>query len=315
MSMQTEPATTDRMVDMRGEAARRRRRGVLRALWAAVLLLIAAQAGAAYYLYRGRMAARAAAAAEITEEQMAGQRAVVRSMLREGKIDAAEVHLEGLLARKPGHLATQRLLTQVRALRATRPPRRPDAALLAGSQPAGGDGAPLDGGAPDVTPDRVAVAHARGDRPRGDRPRGDRPRGDRPRGDRPRGDRPGKEPPGKEPPGKTPPGKTPPGKEPPDKTQDPAVAEPPTVAKPGVRDLTLGKKELGNAASGAQTFRMGCGLCHGRTARAFGPTRYSAKGWVRYFASGAHGRHTLLRSNFTRSELADVKAYLVSEAK
>jgi hypothetical protein len=88
-----------------------------------------------------------------------------------------------------------------------------------------------------------------------------------------------------------------------------------TPAAPPVHDLRLPEKVIGNAQRGERIFRMGCGLCHGRTTRRLSPKRFGAKGWKRFFASGSHGRHDLYRSNFTRIELSDVKAYLISRAK
>jgi hypothetical protein len=88
-----------------------------------------------------------------------------------------------------------------------------------------------------------------------------------------------------------------------------------TPAPPPVHDLRLPEKVIGSAERGERIFRMGCGLCHGRTTRRLSPKRFGAKGWKRFFASGSHGRHDLYRSNFTRVELSDVKAYLISKAE
>jgi len=68
----------------------------------------------------------------------------------------------------------------------------------------------------------------------------------------------------------------------------------------------------GDPAQGERVFRMGCGLCHGRTTARVDPGSMNGRQWTRHFASGSHGRHTPLRSNFTLAELANVKAYLVS---
>jgi len=79
-------------------------------------------------------------------------------------------------------------------------------------------------------------------------------------------------------------------------------------------DVRVPLEMAGDPAQGERVFRMGCGLCHGRSASKVTPTAMGAKQWSRYFASGRHGRHTPLRANFTQAELASVKAYLVSAA-
>jgi hypothetical protein len=271
------------MTDMAGEVGRRRRKSVLRTLWTVALLLVAGQAGAAIYLYRERAQAIEHGQNAITEARVANQLKVARTLLDEGKVEAAEVHLEGLLARKPGHVETMRLLAQVRKLRSKAPSGHADAAPIAAASRPAEDARTLDGGwsdgaadaARDTRPPRaVAKVHRRRDGS----------------DSKDRSDRKGRK-------------------------DQPATTETPPEAKPGVRDLTLPRKLLGNADRGERILRMGCGLCHGRTTGKVVPTKYSAKGWARYFASGAHGRHNLLRSNFRRSELADVKAFLVSKSK
>ncbi len=275
---------------MAGEAGRRRRKSALRALWILALLLIAGQAGAAVYLYQERTRTIEARQSAVTEARVAKQLEVARALLEQGKMEAAEVHLEGLLARKPGHVESTRLLARVRKLRAKVPSTLVDAAMVAASRPVG-DALATDGGRTDGSVDAgrdakppltVARAPHRTDRKDRKERRERRDRKDR----KDRQD----------------------GKDP------PATTETPPEAKPGVRDLTLPQKLLGNAERGERILRMGCGLCHGRTTGRVAPTKYSAKGWARYFASGAHGRHNLLRSNFTRTELADVKAFLVSKS-
>jgi hypothetical protein len=82
----------------------------------------------------------------------------------------------------------------------------------------------------------------------------------------------------------------------------------------GVDDVTVPLKVSGSAARGRHAFRMGCGVCHGRTAKPLDPAGRTARQWSRHFASGRHGQHTPLRSYFTQAELANVKAYLVSQA-
>lgn len=80
-------------------------------------------------------------------------------------------------------------------------------------------------------------------------------------------------------------------------------------------DIAIPAKQVGNAARGERLFRMGCGLCHGRSAKAIQPTALSARGWRAFFASGRHGAHDELSPHFTRAELADVKAYLMSSKR
>ena len=79
-------------------------------------------------------------------------------------------------------------------------------------------------------------------------------------------------------------------------------------------DVRVPLEMAGDPAQGERVFRMGCGLCHGRSASKVAPAAMGAKQWSRYFASARHGRHTPLRANFTQAELASVKAYLVSAA-
>jgi hypothetical protein len=282
------PATTDRLVDLDGEVRRRRGRRLWIGLWVAVLLALAGQSAVAYYLYRQKLEAREASAGRVTEQQVAQQLEVVRGLLRQGKVEAAEVHLEGLLARKPGHGETRSLLAQVRELKAM-PASPPDAALL---PPASAPAAPRAGDGGAARPDAAVVARVEETREQREA-RWKRIWLERYARRKRRKQRQQKQ----------------------EQKKAPPAEQPPEVEKSAVvRDLTLPRKVLGSAGRGERIFRMGCGLCHGRTARRIGPAKYSKKGWARYFASGAHGRHDLLRSNFTRSELADVKAYLVEGA-
>jgi mono/diheme cytochrome c family protein len=84
------------------------------------------------------------------------------------------------------------------------------------------------------------------------------------------------------------------------------------AVKGPVDDLTVPRALSGDPAKGERLFRMGCGLCHGSTARAVSPGRFSARQWSTFFARAVHGRHDRLRPHFTRAELADIKAYLIS---
>ena len=92
-------------------------------------------------------------------------------------------------------------------------------------------------------------------------------------------------------------------------------ADPLKAAAGPVDDVVVPPQVTGSAGKGARLFRMGCGLCHGQRAKTINPGQFSAAQWKRYFATGVHGRHDKLRAHFTRAELADVKAYLISAAK
>jgi mono/diheme cytochrome c family protein len=83
----------------------------------------------------------------------------------------------------------------------------------------------------------------------------------------------------------------------------------------GTDDVSVPRRSAGDADQGAGIARAGCGLCHGRTAGPLDPRTFSPRRWSRYFASGLHGRHTPWRNNFTRTELAHVKAYLMQAAR
>jgi cytochrome c5 len=94
-----------------------------------------------------------------------------------------------------------------------------------------------------------------------------------------------------------------------------AAADPAKGTTEPVDDVVVPLRRAGSAGKGARLFRMGCGLCHGQRAKAINPGQFSPAQWKRYFATGVHGRHDKLRAHFTRAELADVKAYLISAAK
>jgi mono/diheme cytochrome c family protein len=81
-----------------------------------------------------------------------------------------------------------------------------------------------------------------------------------------------------------------------------------------VSDVTVPAGLSGDADKGERLFGMGCGLCHGSTAAAISPRRLSARQWSLFFARGSHAQYKQLRAHFTRAELADVKAYLISAA-
>jgi hypothetical protein len=100
-----------------------------------------------------------------------------------------------------------------------------------------------------------------------------------------------------------------------------AAAEPKPAVKPElvlptgpVNDVTVPARLSGDADKGERLFNMGCGLCHGSTAAAISPRRLSARQWSTFFARGAHAQYKKLSAHFTRTELADVKAYLISVA-
>ena len=74
------------------------------------------------------------------------------------------------------------------------------------------------------------------------------------------------------------------------------------------RDLRVPPNVSGNAGRG-QGLLSTCQSCHSVNARARTATQ-----WSRYFQSGRHGRHAMLRDSFTAGQLADVKAYLMAHA-
>lgn len=80
------------------------------------------------------------------------------------------------------------------------------------------------------------------------------------------------------------------------------------------RDIRVPLSMSGSASAGRHAFRSGCGKCHGRSASQVSPDRYTQAAWSRYFATGRHTRRAAFRPHFSRSQLADVKAYLMANA-
>ncbi|MBK8009973.1 MAG: serine/threonine protein kinase [Deltaproteobacteria bacterium] len=80
------------------------------------------------------------------------------------------------------------------------------------------------------------------------------------------------------------------------------------------RDIEVPRSMMGRVPEGARLFKEGCGGCHGSSVSAISARQYTAEQWSRYFAHRRHERASLLKKQFTRSNLADVKAYLMSAA-
>lgn len=86
-------------------------------------------------------------------------------------------------------------------------------------------------------------------------------------------------------------------------------------SSPVAKNLAIPTKRVGNVKRGAHIFQQGCTLCHGRTAKAITPRLFGRTGWSTFFASGRHQQYAPLDANFTSSELADAKAFLMNSAK
>ncbi|RLB54464.1 MAG: hypothetical protein DRJ42_09010 [Deltaproteobacteria bacterium] len=91
-----------------------------------------------------------------------------------------------------------------------------------------------------------------------------------------------------------------------------AAAAPSQPARRG--DIRVPSGMSGSASSGRSLANSRCGRCHGSTAGALNPRRYTQSQWTRYFATGRHGRRAMLGQSFSVGQLADVKAYLVANA-
>lgn len=79
------------------------------------------------------------------------------------------------------------------------------------------------------------------------------------------------------------------------------------------RDIRVPFNRVGDPGRGKDLFGR-CRSCHGSSAPELSPRRYTQRQWTRYLASRRHSRHAALRSSFSVSELADVKAYLLENA-
>lgn len=80
------------------------------------------------------------------------------------------------------------------------------------------------------------------------------------------------------------------------------------------RDIAIPRSLVGRVPEGTRVFKEGCGGCHGSSAAAVSAQKYTAEQWSRYFAYRRHERAFLLKKQFSRSDLANVKAYLMSAA-
>jgi serine/threonine protein kinase/mono/diheme cytochrome c family protein len=94
------------------------------------------------------------------------------------------------------------------------------------------------------------------------------------------------------------------------------AASPSPQAQPTTRrsDIRVPSSQTGSASAGRGLFSSGCERCHGRSAGALSPRRYTQAQWTRYFATARHGRRAMLGDSFSRAQLADVKAYLLANA-
>lgn len=90
----------------------------------------------------------------------------------------------------------------------------------------------------------------------------------------------------------------------------------PAAPSPQTRQaaLRLPTGTVGDARRGAGLASSRCGSCHGRSAGRLDPRRYTGDQWARYFATGRHVRRAPLASVLSRSQLADVKAYLMAHS-
>lgn len=91
------------------------------------------------------------------------------------------------------------------------------------------------------------------------------------------------------------------------------VAPPPAPTRPR-GEIYVPTESAGNARSGAALFASRCGFCHGRSASAVDPRRYTADQWSRYFATDRHRRRAPLGDTFSVSQLSDIKAFFMSRA-
>ncbi|MCB9651690.1 MAG: protein kinase [Deltaproteobacteria bacterium] len=104
-------------------------------------------------------------------------------------------------------------------------------------------------------------------------------------------------------------------------TLSPAAAAPAGVAAPApvaaaseAREITVPGGATGDADAGRGLFKDKCRSCHGSSASALAPARYTADQWSRYFARGRHRRHGALAEQFSLAELTDVKSFLMANA-
>jgi len=90
------------------------------------------------------------------------------------------------------------------------------------------------------------------------------------------------------------------------------VASAPVARAEQQADTTVPRSLIGSRGSGQRLFESKCArLCHSSK---ISSRKYTADQWSRYFAYGRHTSKAPLSTNFSRSNLADVKAYLMSVA-
>lgn len=92
---------------------------------------------------------------------------------------------------------------------------------------------------------------------------------------------------------------------------DPVAAAQPEPGKKQ-RDITVPASMVGDASRGRALYDR-CRDCHGSKSSVT-PRSQTQRGWTRFLASRRHARHAELRSVFSVSELADVKAFLLENA-
>jgi serine/threonine protein kinase/mono/diheme cytochrome c family protein len=93
-----------------------------------------------------------------------------------------------------------------------------------------------------------------------------------------------------------------------------AGAKPRTPPPAIARDIVVSRSMVGDAAQGSAIFRARCNACHGKEAKTISARRYTSSQWSRYFASRRHSKDAPFRKRFSRRDLADVKAFLMSHA-
>lgn len=92
------------------------------------------------------------------------------------------------------------------------------------------------------------------------------------------------------------------------------TAPAPVAAASEAREITVPAGATGDADAGRGLFKDKCRSCHGSSASALAPARYTADQWSRYFARGRHRRHGALAEQFSLAELTNVKSFLMANA-
>ncbi len=71
-----------------------------------------------------------------------------------------------------------------------------------------------------------------------------------------------------------------------------------------------------HAADGKGVFINKCGSCHksGGEAAAFAPTKYASTQWGRFFERDKHKRKKDISADYSETEIAAVKTYLINHA-